>query len=189
MELERDIPSVLFIGGSKAHIRYFGQPRTCFQCREEGHEAKSCPNKRCGRCLQLGHDKATCPNEVRCNLCGEEGHVSGACPTSYSARASADVGPAEEPSQPEYSSQELEEAAREVEKDFLASSKQCEGGPGTPERDTPSPSPPPPGEADVTTVKEDLQLSSDSDSVTAMSDDGEPAQEPPAKDPPITGLV
>ena len=118
------------------------------------------------------------------SLCGEVGHVSGACPTSYSARASADVGPAEEPSQPEYSSQELEEAAREVEKDFLASSKQCEGGPGTPERDTPSPSPPPPGEADVTTVKEDLQLSSDSDSITAMSDDEETAQEPPAKESP-----
>ena len=33
------------------------------------------------------------------------------------------------------------------------------------------------------TVEEDLQLSSDSESVT-MSDDGEPASEPPPKDPP-----
>ncbi|KAJ8043738.1 hypothetical protein HOLleu_10967 [Holothuria leucospilota] len=39
MELVRDIPSFLFIGGSKAHIRYFCQPRTCFRCGEEGHEA------------------------------------------------------------------------------------------------------------------------------------------------------
>ncbi|KAJ8043660.1 Zinc finger CCHC domain-containing protein 3 [Holothuria leucospilota] len=68
MELVRDIPSFLFIGGSKAHIRYFCQPRTCFSCGEEGHEAKSCPNRRCGKCLQLGHGKADCPNEVRCNL-------------------------------------------------------------------------------------------------------------------------
>ncbi|KAJ8043721.1 Zinc finger CCHC domain-containing protein 3 [Holothuria leucospilota] len=57
-ELVRDIPSFLFIGGSKAHIRYFCQPRTCFRYGEEGHEAKSCPNRRCGKCLQLGHSKA-----------------------------------------------------------------------------------------------------------------------------------
>ncbi|KAJ8050624.1 Zinc finger CCHC domain-containing protein 3 [Holothuria leucospilota] len=70
MVLKREIPSFIFIGGSKAHIRYFGQPRTCFKCSEEGHEAKSCPNRRCGKCLQVGHEKAECPNEVRCNLCG-----------------------------------------------------------------------------------------------------------------------
>ncbi|KAJ8050075.1 Zinc finger CCHC domain-containing protein 3 [Holothuria leucospilota] len=149
MELDRDIPSVLFIGGSKAHIRYFGQPRTCFQCREEGHEAKSCPNKRCGRCLKLGHDK-TCPNE----------------------------------SGPEYSTQELEEAAQQVEQDFLASSKQCEEGPRSPETGSPSSSSPPPVEADAMTVQEDLHISSENESVSAMSDDGESASEPPAKDPP-----
>ncbi|KAJ8050225.1 Zinc finger CCHC domain-containing protein 3 [Holothuria leucospilota] len=112
MELVRDIPSFLFMGGSKALIRYFCQPRTCFRCGEEGHEAKQCPN------------------EVRCNLCGEEGHVFDACPTSYSAHVSADVGSAPEPQTgPQYSTQELEEAALEVEQDFLAS-KQCEGGLG-----------------------------------------------------------
>ena len=198
MELDRDIPSVLFIGGSKAHIRYFGQPRTCFQCREEGHEAKSCPNKRCGRCLQLGHDKATCPNEVRCNLCGEEGHVSGACPASYSARASADVGPAGEPSQSgpepmveEPRSPSPDEVAHQVEQDFLAS-KECEVVSGNPEvgpsQPSPSaseaPSPSAPREAEISTVERDLNLSSDSESDTAMSDVGVPASEPPPKDPP-----
>ena len=186
MELERDIPSFLFIGGSKAHIRYFGQPRTCFKCGEEEHEARSCPNRRCGKCMQVGHVKTECPNEVRCNLCGEEGHVSGACPTSYSARASAGVGqaPEPEPSQPvpEYSSQELEEAAQEVEQDFLAS-KQREGGSEAPKADSSPSSPVTPVEADVMTVEKDLHLSSDSESVS-MSDDGEPASEPPPKDPP-----
>ncbi|KAJ8017790.1 Zinc finger CCHC domain-containing protein 3 [Holothuria leucospilota] len=119
MEPARDFPSFLFIEASKAHIRYFCQPRTCFRCGEEGHEAKSCHNR-------------------RCNLCGEEGHVFGACLTSYSAHVSADVGSAPEPSQtgPQYSTQELE-VAFEVEQDFLAS-KQCGGGgTGTPEVESP----------------------------------------------------
>ena len=187
MVLKRDIPSFLFIGGSKAHIRYMGQPRTCFKCGKEGHEAKSCPNRRCGKCLQLGHVKAECPNEVRCNLCGEEGHVFGGCPTSYSARASADVESSPEPSQtgPEYSTQELEEAANEVEKDFLAS-KQGEGGSGTPEADSPPCSPTVPREFGMTAEGE-LHLSSDSESVSAMSDGGRPASELSAKDPPSEG--
>ncbi|KAJ8049027.1 Zinc finger CCHC domain-containing protein 3 [Holothuria leucospilota] len=63
------------------------EPRTCFKCGDEGHEAKSCPNRRCGRCRQVGHDKAECPNEVRCNLCGEEEHVFGVCSELYSAHA------------------------------------------------------------------------------------------------------
>ncbi|KAJ8048416.1 Zinc finger CCHC domain-containing protein 3 [Holothuria leucospilota] len=149
------------IGGSKAHIRYFCQPRTYFRCGEEGHEAKSCPN------------------EVRCNLCGEEGHVFGACPTLYSALVSADVGSAPEPSQtgPQYSTQELEEAALEVEQDFLAS-KQCEGGTGTPELESPPSLATAPSQVEISTVEEDLDLSSDS----SMSDVGEPASEPPPKD-------
>ncbi|KAJ8043578.1 hypothetical protein HOLleu_10741 [Holothuria leucospilota] len=149
MELVRDIPSFLFIGGSKAHIRYLCQPPDVM-----------------GNACSWGTARQ-CPNEVRCNLCGEEGHVFGACPTSYSAHVSADVGSAPEPSQtgPQYSTQELKEAALEVEQDFLAS-KQCEGGGG--------------GQIGIMTVEEDLDLSSDS----AMSDGGERASEPPPKDPP-----
>ncbi|KAJ8048362.1 hypothetical protein HOLleu_00643 [Holothuria leucospilota] len=122
-----------------------------------------------------------CPNEVRCNLCGEEGHVFGACPELYSAHASENVGQAPEPSQlgPEYSTQELEEVAHEVEQDFLAS-KQCEAGTVTPEADSPPSLPAEPKEAGIMTVEEDLHLSSDSESVSSMSDDGEP----PPKDPP-----
>ncbi|PIK55683.1 putative zinc finger CCHC domain-containing protein 3-like [Apostichopus japonicus] len=81
--LKQDIPSFLFIAGHKAHVRYPGQPRTCFRCGETGHEAKGCPNKKCGRCLRLGHDSTACPNEVVCSLCGKEGHAFRACPSSY----------------------------------------------------------------------------------------------------------
>ncbi|PIK45950.1 putative zinc finger CCHC domain-containing protein 3-like [Apostichopus japonicus] len=75
IDLKQDIPSFLFIAGHKAHVRYPGQPRTCFRCGETGHEAKGCPNKKCGRCLRLGHDTSACPSEVVCSLCGKEGHV------------------------------------------------------------------------------------------------------------------
>ncbi|PIK56889.1 putative zinc finger CCHC domain-containing protein 3-like [Apostichopus japonicus] len=84
IDLKQDIPSFLFIAGHKAHVRYPGQPRTCFRCGETGHEAKGCPNKKCGRCLRLGHDTSACPSEVVCSLCGKEGHVFRACPSSYS---------------------------------------------------------------------------------------------------------
>ncbi|PIK42950.1 hypothetical protein BSL78_20193 [Apostichopus japonicus] len=63
-----------FIAGHKAHVRYPGQPRTCFRCGETGHEAKGCPNKKCGRCLRLG----MIPLLAQAKLCahsGEGGHV------------------------------------------------------------------------------------------------------------------
>ncbi|KAJ8049113.1 Zinc finger CCHC domain-containing protein 3 [Holothuria leucospilota] len=145
------------------------------------HLKSTCPNRRCGRCRQVGHDKAECPNGVRCNLCGEEGHVFGACPELYSTHASEDVGQAPEPSQlgPEYSTQELEEVAHEVEQDFLAS-KQCEAGTVTPEADSPPSLPTEPREAAIMTIEEDLHLSYDG----GDDDGGEPASEPPPKDPP-----
>ncbi|KAJ8043722.1 Zinc finger CCHC domain-containing protein 3 [Holothuria leucospilota] len=150
MELVRDIPSFLFIGGSKAHIRYFCQPRTCFRCGEEGHEAKSCPNRRCGKCLQLGHGKAVCPNEVRCNLCGEEGHVFGACPTSYSAHVSADVqceggtGTPEADSPPSLAAAPGQvEIMTEEDHDLSSDSAMSDGGERAPE---PPPKDPPSGE-------------------------------------------
>ncbi|PIK59051.1 hypothetical protein BSL78_04008 [Apostichopus japonicus] len=83
---------------AKAHVRYPGQPRTCFRCGETGHEAKGCPNKKCGRCLRLGHDSTACPNEVVCSLCGKEGHVFRACPSSYVSRTkSGDPNPVPAP--------------------------------------------------------------------------------------------
>ena len=92
VELKEDIPSFVFIGGLKAHIRYLGQPRTCFRCGEGGHEARVCPNKRCARCFRVGHEAASCSNKVVCTLCGKEGHVLRACPSSYSAKAGGNDG-------------------------------------------------------------------------------------------------
>ncbi|PIK40126.1 putative zinc finger CCHC domain-containing protein 3-like [Apostichopus japonicus] len=54
IDLKQDIPSFLFIAGHKAHVRYPGQPRTCFRCGETGHEAKGCPKKSVGAAFVLG---------------------------------------------------------------------------------------------------------------------------------------
>lgn len=112
----------------------------------------------------------------------------GACPTSYSARASAGVGTAPEPSQPgpgdmveEPRSPSPDEVADQVEQDFLAS-KHCQSVSMTPEAGPSPSSPPPSGEAELLILEEDLRLSSESD--LDITDAGEPASEPPPKDPP-----
>ena len=69
------------------------------------------------------------------------------------------------------SPEELERLANQVVQEFLAS-KPCGEGTGIPE------------EAGVSTVEEDLQLSSDSESSSAMSDTGESTPEPLPRDPP-----
>ncbi|KAJ8047914.1 hypothetical protein HOLleu_00031 [Holothuria leucospilota] len=57
MVLKSEIPSFLFIGGSKAHIRYFGQPRTRFKCGE-GHEAHAI-SKTPLKALEISYDGVT----------------------------------------------------------------------------------------------------------------------------------
>ncbi|PIK50710.1 putative zinc finger CCHC domain-containing protein 3-like [Apostichopus japonicus] len=47
VKLKSDIPSTLWANGHRAHIAYLGQPRTCWRCGLEGHEAMFCPNKWC----------------------------------------------------------------------------------------------------------------------------------------------
>ena len=53
MILKMEIPSFIFVGSRRGHVRYRGQPRTCFRCGVGGHEAKSCVNVRCNRCRVL----------------------------------------------------------------------------------------------------------------------------------------
>ena len=45
VELRQDIPSRINIQGNPINVFYKNQPRSCFVCREAGHEAKNCPRK------------------------------------------------------------------------------------------------------------------------------------------------
>ena len=45
VELRQDIPSRINVQGNPINVFYKNQPRSCFVCREAGHEAKNCPRK------------------------------------------------------------------------------------------------------------------------------------------------
>ena len=45
IELKQDIPSRINIQGNPLNVFYKNQPRSCFVCREAGHEARNCPRK------------------------------------------------------------------------------------------------------------------------------------------------
>lgn len=45
IDLKQDIPSRISIQGNPINIFYKNQPRSCFVCREAGHEARNCPRK------------------------------------------------------------------------------------------------------------------------------------------------
>ena len=45
IELRQDIPSRINIQGNPINVLYKNQPRSCFVCREAGHEAKNCPRR------------------------------------------------------------------------------------------------------------------------------------------------
>lgn len=45
IELKQDIPSRVTVQGNPINVFYKNQPRSCFVCREGGHEARNCPRK------------------------------------------------------------------------------------------------------------------------------------------------
>ena len=45
IELRQDVPSRVNVQGNPINVFYKNQPRSCFVCREAGHEAKNCPRK------------------------------------------------------------------------------------------------------------------------------------------------
>ncbi|PIK37418.1 hypothetical protein BSL78_25747 [Apostichopus japonicus] len=51
---EQDIPSFLFIAGHKAHVRYPGQPRTCFRCGRPGTKPRAAQTRNVGAAFVLG---------------------------------------------------------------------------------------------------------------------------------------
>ncbi|PIK54250.1 putative zinc finger protein [Apostichopus japonicus] len=59
-----------------------GQPRTCWSCGLEVHEAG----------LQVGHTLAECKGDIVCNSCGQTGLLARLCPDrSYAARVATGV--------------------------------------------------------------------------------------------------
>ncbi|PIK35042.1 hypothetical protein BSL78_28128 [Apostichopus japonicus] len=54
VELKSDIPSTLWANGHRAHVAYPGQPRTCWRCGLEGHEARLCRTSGVAAVYRLG---------------------------------------------------------------------------------------------------------------------------------------
>ncbi|XP_071850628.1 zinc finger CCHC domain-containing protein 3-like [Apostichopus japonicus] len=83
MQLAKEIPSSLSLGGRSCWVRYPGQPRTCLKCGEEGHLAKDCAVIRCYNCHEVGHSARNCQAPSSCTTCGKSGHGYKACPVSF----------------------------------------------------------------------------------------------------------
>ncbi|KAJ8019501.1 hypothetical protein HOLleu_41125 [Holothuria leucospilota] len=83
MELSKDIPSSLRIGGRNCWIRYGGQPRTCLKCGGDGHDARDCNQIICFKCQAPGHKSSECKAEASCTVCLKSGHIDLNCPLSF----------------------------------------------------------------------------------------------------------
>ena len=89
-------------GGSKGGAWKEKAQRVCYNCGQEGHEAKDCTNarveqsfraqkpRRCYNCQQFGHEAAECvnpraePGTFVCFTCGGTGHQAWQCPSGQS---------------------------------------------------------------------------------------------------------
>ena len=69
---------------NKLDVRYFSNNNLtiiCFNCKEIGHMAKSCPNPKiikCDRCKEEGHTSYEC-NNIKCFKCNKIGHRAAEC--------------------------------------------------------------------------------------------------------------
>ncbi|KAK6454125.1 zinc finger CCHC domain-containing protein 3-like [Huso huso] len=73
-------PASFYIGGVKGYLYYYGQPKTCRKCGEQGHIAVMCPNIFCRNCLETGHEAKECKKPKSCNLCDSTEHMFKDCP-------------------------------------------------------------------------------------------------------------
>jgi hypothetical protein len=69
LEINKNIPRRLRIGGHSIQVSYRGQVPQCFKCGELGHRAVMCTNGfKCFQCGEFGHVRANCG---RCAECDE----------------------------------------------------------------------------------------------------------------------
>ena len=80
-------PASFYIGGVKGYLYFYGQPKTCRRCGEEGHIAASCPNTFCRNCLEAGHLARDCKKPKSCNLCDSIEHMFKDCPDRHKTYA------------------------------------------------------------------------------------------------------
>ena len=79
IEIEKDIPSYLFVGKHQVRIRYSNQPQTCRKCYQVGHIAKECTEgATCRECGAKDHARKDCPKKI-CFHCDEMGHTTIEC--------------------------------------------------------------------------------------------------------------
>ncbi|KAJ8032894.1 Zinc finger MYM-type protein 1 [Holothuria leucospilota] len=83
IELHKNIPSSIRLGGRNCWVRYYGQPRTCLKCGGKGHDARECEVTVCFRCQKLGHIASESKDPVKCTVCQKLGHSFQECPISF----------------------------------------------------------------------------------------------------------
>ena len=65
IRLRKHIPSHIMIDGHHTVISYEGQPMTCYQCIEQGHQINDCQRRNVARSQQTSHDANSWANMVK----------------------------------------------------------------------------------------------------------------------------
>ena len=83
LNINKKIPSYIYVGKYLTRFDYLGQSQTCRKCHKIGHIAKECTTEvLCKGCGADDHERATCPHVI-CFHCGKEGHTISYCFEKY----------------------------------------------------------------------------------------------------------